>query len=177
MAECTAHNGFVVGSIPTKPNTFYIFMKFELKSYKVLKIKYYLKQNNFFFFFAIASLNLKNWVLIEQALKKSNLKYYRLINTITKKLLKKSIYKNYCLIINSLTMFVNSKQITTELKNWINLENFLSLLCVKLNNKMYSVAQLKTLNSLDYKINISLFFQSLILQLMFCFRAFIVSKP
>jgi hypothetical protein len=143
-------------------------MKFELKFYKVLKIKYYLKKNYYFFFFATTSPNLIKWRLIEQALKKSNLKYYRLINSVTRKILKKSIYKNYRQLINSLTMFVYSEKTTVvKLKN---IENSVTLLCIKLNNKMYSIAQLKKFNFFNYKTNILLFFQSLILQLIFCFK-------
>ena len=146
-------------------------MKFELKTYKVLKIKYYLKKNKIFFFYAVTSLNLKSWLVIEQTLKKSNLNYYRLSNTLTIKTMKTSIYTNFKQILHSLTMFVNPKPNTTlNLKKLINLEKVLTLLNIKLNNKMYSILQLKNLNSLDYNHIVLRIFRFFIVYLTYAFK-------
>jgi len=142
-------------------------MKFELKTYKVFKIKYYLKKNKLFFFYAATSLNLKNWLVIEQTLKKSNLNYYRLSNTLAVKTMKASIYTNFKQLIHSLTMFVNPKPKTTlKLKKLINLEKVLTLLSVKLNNKIYSISQLKILNSLNYNYTVLRLFHFFIVYLI-----------
>jgi hypothetical protein len=146
-------------------------MEFELKSYKVFKIKSYLKKNTLFFFYTTTSLNLKNWLLIEQTLKVSNLNYYRLFNTLTRKTLKKSVYINYKQLIHSLTMFVSPKSATTlKLKKLINLETVLTMISIKLNNKIYSVCQFKKLNLLNYNTNMLLLFHSLISHLTYSFR-------
>ena len=146
-------------------------MKFELKTYKVFKIKYYLKKNKLFFFYTATSLNLKNWLVIEQTLKKSNLNYYRLSNTLAVKTMKASIYTNFKQLIHSLTMFVNPKPKTTlKLKKLINLEKVLTLLSVKLNNKIYSISQLKNLNSLNYNYTVLRLFQFFIIYLTNAFK-------
>ena len=56
--ERTAHNGFVVGSSPTKPSQ--QEMDFNLKTYKYFRIKRYLKEINFFFFFQVAPVDNEN---------------------------------------------------------------------------------------------------------------------
>jgi hypothetical protein len=146
-------------------------MKFELKTYKVFKIKYYLKQNKLFFFYAATSLNLKNWLLIEQTLKKSNLNYYRLSSTLAIKTMKKSIYTNFKQQIHSLTMLVSPKhKIPLRLKKLTNLEKALTLLSVKLNNKIYSISQLKNLNSLKYNQTVLKLFQFFIIYLTYAFK-------
>jgi len=147
-------------------------MKFELKTYKVLKIKYYLKKNKLFFFYATASLNLKNWLVIEQTLKKSDLNYYRLFNTLAVKTINGSKYKNFKQLIHSLTMFVNPKpnKTTLNLKKLINLEKGLTLLNVKLNNNIYSISQLKNLNSLKFNHTVLRLFQLFIIYLTYAFK-------
>jgi hypothetical protein len=146
-------------------------MKFELKTYKILKKKYFLKQNKLFFFYAATSLNLKNWLAIEQTLKKSNLNYYRLSNTLAIKTMKSSIYVNFKQLIHSLTMFVNPKpKATLKLKQLRNLEKALTLLSVRLNNKIYSISQLKGLNSLDYNFTVLRLFQFFIIYLTYSFK-------
>ena len=152
-------------------------MEFELKAYKIFKIKSYLKKNIFFFFYTTTSLNLKTWILIEQVFKISDLNYYRLFNTLTRKTLKKSTYKNYRHLIHSLTMFVSPKStITLKLKKLIKLETVLTMLSIKLNNKIYSVCQFKKMNLLNYTANILLLFHSLIMHLLYCFRINIPHK-
>ena len=146
-------------------------MKFELKTYKVFKIKYYLKKNKLFFFYASTSLSLKNWFIIEQTLKKSELTYYRLSNTLARKTMKISIYTNFKQLIHSLTMFVNPNSKTIlMLKKLINLEKILTLLSVKLNNKIYSISQLKNLNSLNYTNTVLRLFQLVIVYLTYTFK-------
>ena len=146
-------------------------MKFKLKAYKVFKTKYYLKQKKLFFLYAATSLNVKNWLTVEQTLKKSNLNYYRLSNTLAIKTMKASIYTNYKQLINSLTILVNTGSKTAlELKKLINLKNILTLLSIKLNNKIYSISQLKNLNSLDYNQAVLRLFQFFIIYLTYAFK-------
>jgi len=146
-------------------------MKLELKIYKVSKVKHYLTKNKLFFFYTATSLNLKNWLIIEQTLKNSKLEYYRVSNTLAIKTLKASIYINFKQLIHSLTMFVNPKLKTIlKLKKLINLEKVLTLLSIKLNNKIYSSLQLKNLNFLNYKYTILRVFQFFIVYLTYVFK-------
>ena len=141
-------------------------MEFELKTYKVFKIKYYLKKNNLFFFYTTTSLDLQNWLPVEQTLKKSNLNYYRLFNTLAIKTIKASIYKNFKQLIHSVTMFVNPQPtISLKLKILVNLEKILTLLSIKLNNKIYSISQLENLIFLNYNFNILQLYQFFIIYL------------
>jgi hypothetical protein len=70
LVERTAHNGFVVGSNPTKPiliNTI-IKMQLNLKNYQISQTKKYLKKNNFFTFIVPFS-KIHKMVIVEQELK------------------------------------------------------------------------------------------------------------
>ena len=74
-------------------------------------------------------------------------------------------------------MFVSPKStITLKLKKLIKLETVLTMLSIKLNNKIYSVCQFKKMNLLNYTTNILLLFHSLIMHLLYCFRINIPHK-
>lgn len=146
-------------------------MEFELKTYKVLKIKYYLKKNKLFFFYITTSLDLQNWLPVEQTLKKSSLNYYRLSNTLAIKTIKASIYINFKHFIHSLTMLVNPRPTTPlKLKNLVNLEKVLTLLSIKLNNKIYSISQLENLIFLNYNFNILQLYKFFIIYFVSTFK-------
>ena len=146
-------------------------MKFELKTYKVFKTKYYLKQKKLFFFYATTSLNVKSWLRIEQTLKNSGLNYYRLSNTLTIKTMEASTYSNFKQLIYSPTMLVDPKPKTAlKLKKLINLNKVLTLLCIKLNNKLYSILQLKNLHFLDYNKTVLKLFHIFIIYLTYAFK-------
>ena len=132
-------------------------MDFKFKVYQKSRLKNYFKNNDFFLLFHSAKLNLTRWVPVEQNLKKLKLGYYKPLNKITAKTFTSSIYKNFSSNIAGFIMFVNSYSKNTEL-NLISLTKslkpFFTLVSIKLNNKIYSTAQLKGLNDLSYKKSI-----------------------
>ena len=169
MVERAAHDGFVVGSSPARPIFQFIYlplnrMDFNLKNYQRFKLKKYFKNNDFFFVFHSAKLNLNKWTSVEQNLKKLQLKYYKPLNRITSKTLKHSIFKNFSSSIGGFVLFVNSspenKDLSLKTILKILKSNFV-LISVKLNNKIYSPAQLKGMNDLSYKKNVFNFYRSL----------------
>ena len=131
-------------------------MDFNLKDYQIFKLKKYFKNNDFFFLFHSAKLSLNQWTIIEQNLKKLKLSYYKTLNGTALKTLKNSIYKNISSVISSFVVFINPKFKTTEFDLDLlikNLKPSFSLISLKLNNKIYSPAQLKGVKSLSYKKN------------------------
>merc|ERR1711862_964603 len=136
-------------------------MDFNSKDYQTAKLKNFFKINGFFFFFHSAKLNLNQWIHTEKNLK---LNYSKVLNGITLKLFKNSIYANISSIICSFVLFINSNFKTTELKfNLIkkDLKPSFELISVKLNNRIYSISQLKGLNIFSYKKNVSNLYGSL----------------
>jgi|JI61114BRNA_FD_contig_121_56663_length_8984_multi_7_in_0_out_0_8 hypothetical protein len=121
-------------------------MKFTVKSYKLTKIENYFKISNFFFL--ANTITPKNNIKTAQELKKSNLNYYKLYNTLTKRIIKNSIFYNYQPLINGLIMIV-IPQDNKNIKPRIN--EFIILLGVKLNNKIYSVDQIRSIIKFDFK--------------------------
>lgn len=138
-------------------------MKFTLKSYKTSKTKNYLKANNLFFFFSGVNRNSDDWVKTEQGLKTINFNYYKVFNKTANKTLQSSIYNNIKPVINGITFFIKPAVTLKPLSKEVMLTQFEPLLFmilgVKFNNKIYSVAQLKKINSLDYSQNKLLIYQ------------------
>ena len=131
-------------------------MDFNLKDYQIFKFKKYFKNNNFFFLFHSAKLNLNQWTVTEQNLKKLKLNYYKTLNGTTLKTLKNSIYRNVSPVISSFVVFIDPKFKTTEFNLDSLIKSFsssFSLISLKLNNKIYSPVQLKGVKSLSYKKN------------------------
>lgn len=136
-------------------------MEFNLKTYKHLKIKYYFKKINFFFFFHGTSLNSINWTKIEQLLNKDDLKYFRVFNTLMITLIKNSIFKNLTILIHGPILLLHTNNTRLTLKKLNNISLWISLLCLKLNNKVYSKKQIKKLKRLSYLENVHLFYNSM----------------
>jgi ribosomal protein L10 len=135
-------------------------MDFNLKTYKCLKIKYYFKKINFFFFFHGTSLNSTNWVKVEQLLNKDELKYFRVLNTLLINVLNNSIFKNLIILIHGPIVLVHTNSTKLIFKKFYNISPWISLLGLKLNNKIYSKKQIKTLKKLSYVENVYGFYNS-----------------
>lgn len=154
MVERAAHNGFVVGSNPARPiQSFSLTMDFNFKTYQIIKLKKYFKNNGLFLLFHSAKLNSTKWTFTEQNLKKLKLNYYKPLNKTTITTFKNSIYKNFSSSIAGFILLVNSSYKITAL-NLTSIVKSLSpsftLVSIKLNNKVYSTSQLKRLNDLSY---------------------------
>jgi hypothetical protein len=136
-------------------------MSFNLKFYKRLKIQYYFRKINFFFFYHGTSLNSIDWIQIEQLLNKNELKYFRMTNTLMINILKDSIFKNLHVLIHGPIILLNTNNTKLIVKKLENMSTWISLLCLKLNTKIYSKKQIKNLKTLSYIENIFLFFNSM----------------
>jgi hypothetical protein len=140
-----------------------------MKTYKLNKTKNYIKDNNLVFFFNGINKNSNNGLLTEQKLKTLKLNYYKIFNKTTIKSLKKSIYYSTIPMVYGIIFFIKPHSETQALsvKNISNnLEPlFLTVLALKLNNKIYSAKQIKNNNSFNYKENKLLMSQFLITNL------------
>lgn len=170
MVERTAHNGFVVGSNPTKPIKYilikillYIYinkMKLKLKEFNALKIANHLYNHRLIFFFQGVNLKTKSWINIEQYFNEKKLKYYQLNNSIAGLYLKNSIFKNITPLINNNNFFVF---IDSRIKSNFNSKHFLNLdsgfyaLLTKFNNNFYFLNKKFFTAGLNYNILIKKF--------------------
>lgn len=139
-------------------------MDFNLKKYRVLKVKKNFKKSELIFFVNSAKIKSSKWIKIEKQLKKLKLKYYQIFNTTTFKTIQNSIYININQIISGVVLLIKPiyKSTPIELKL---IKKFLDvlfvLLCIKLNNKVYTTAQFKNLNNLSYKKTVFNFYGNL----------------
>lgn len=139
-------------------------MKFELKRYKLKTTTAYFQKKPIFLLFNVANLNSKQWLKIEQAFFNHNLNYIKIYNTLTKLFLKKSIFLRFKSIINGNLCFIslkNKTQNNLNIQEIIKIDSTMSFLGLKLNNKVYSATQLKTISTLNYKKNVQFLNQSL----------------
>ena len=127
-------------------------MDYNLKNYQILKTKNYFKKNKFFFVLQSSKINLKEEIQLEQKIKTLKLKHYKILNGISSKTLKNSIYIKYYNLISGLMLFIKPSFKSTSIK-LIELKKDLKflLLTVKLNNKMYSVSQINSIKEFSYK--------------------------
>lgn len=170
MVEHAAHNGIVVGSNPAKP--IIKIMHFESRDYQFLKIKQHLK-NKFLLFSNGANKTSQDWLVVEQTLSNANLKYYKIYNKIASKVLKNSIYKNIGQMIKGTFFFLKLSETSLQLnkqKLFDSLKSVLfTLLSIKLNNKVYSITQIKNIKSLKYKNNMALLYQFFLVNLKYVY--------
>jgi len=138
-------------------------MELITRHYKINKIKNYIRTNQIFFLFNGITLKFYDWILIEQAFKNMNFKYYKIFNKTATKTLNNSVYRQIRTTINGITFFIrlvaNVKSLTKKLL-FNNFEPLLfSLVVLRINNKVYSSKQLKITCSLNYETNIILKYQ------------------
>jgi hypothetical protein len=146
-------------------------MNFELKDYKHLKLKEYFYKINFFFFFSGINLKANNWIKIEQELNKLGLNYNKINNNLALNLLKNSIFNNTIPLVNGpIILILINKIKKLSLKNLTDINPLISLLCLRINNKIYLKAQIRNLVSLDYSKNILIFQKALKLFLKIPFK-------
>jgi len=140
-------------------------MDFNLKTYKLLKIKHYIRTRNVLFFFHGISTNNKNWIKIEQILVNNELDYYRIYNSIASNTLNNSVFKSLTPLINGPIILINDQNfkkfsiVPKKLKK-VNLP--MHFLCLKLNDKLYTKKQINNLTKLTYIENVSSLHTSLL---------------
>ena len=147
-------------------------MSFNLKTYKLLKIKNYFKKINFLFFFQGTSLNKTNRIKTEQLFNKEKLKYFQILNSLTIKVMKNSILKNLTPLIHGSILLVHTNRKKLTLKKLSNISILINLLCLRLNNKIYSKNQIKNLKKLSYIENIYRFYNSMQMNLKMLYYIF-----
>lgn len=143
-------------------------MDFNSKTYQIVKLKKYFKNESLFLLFNSTKSNSIKWTSIEQSLKKLKLDYNKFLNKITIKTLKNSIYKNFTSNIAGFILLLNSSCKATEL-NLTSISKVLKssfvLVSIKLNNKIYSPTQVKGLSELSYNKSVFNFYKVLDKQL------------
>lgn len=150
-------------------------MHFEFRDYQFSKIKQFLK-NKFLLFSNGANQNSQNWLIVEQELSNSNLKYYKIYNKIALKVFKNSIYKEIKQMIKGTFFFLKlgeTSVLMNKHKLFKELESIsFTLLSVKLNNKIYSIVQLKNIKSLNYRNNVAVLYQFFLVNLkhVYCIK-------
>jgi len=139
-------------------------MDFNLKKFRVLKVKKKLKNSELIFFFNSAKIKSNKWIKIEKQLKKLKLKYSQIFNNTTFKTIKNSIYTNINQLFSGVILLITPAHKSSQIELQTNkkfLDSLFVLLCIKLNNKVYTTTQLKNLNTLSYKKTVFNFYGNL----------------
>ena len=138
-------------------------MLLKKKNYETLKVKTYLKNDKLVFFFNGVNRNSKKLLRVEQELKSLGYCSYKVLNKIALKTLNNSIHLNTKPLFNGLKFFIKPSKKPYKLTRNIFQKNFEPLLflimAVKINNRIYSRTQLKSLHSIKYNENKLLLYQ------------------
>lgn len=140
-------------------------MKLNLKEYQKKKIKQYLKNVSLTILAINANRRAQSWTGMEQELKKLKFTYYKICNKTTTKIMKNSANINFANIINSTFFFLKPthNKVKINKKTFQQLGSILfSLLAIKLSKKIYTLDQSRNIPLLNYKKNMSIFYQFLI---------------
>ena len=92
---------------------------------------------------------------------KEELKCSQVLNSLMIKIIKNSIFKNISVLIHGLILLLHTNNTKLSLQQLDNISVLINLLCLKLNNKVYSKRQVKNLKQLSYIENIYLFYSSM----------------
>ena len=143
-------------------------MKLNFRNYQKTKIKSLLKNNNFLLFSIGANQNSSNWIALEQNLHKLAINYTKIYNNITTKILHDSIGKKSKKMVSSTFFFLKPKNIAKLIKstllNELNVNKFY-VVAIYLNKKIYTISQLKRINSFHYKKNVAIIYQFLLVSI------------
>jgi hypothetical protein len=143
----------------------------KLKTYQTIKIKHYLKNESLLIFANGINQKAQKWIKVEQGLKKMQINYFKTYNKIIIKTMGNSIFSRTVNLINGPFFLLKPKAKTILNKNIILKETLDSLkfrlLSIKLNNKIYSIPQIKNINSFNNKETIAILYQFLLVHLKF----------
>lgn len=132
-------------------------MNKKFKAYKLCKIKQFLKKYPIFLISHTLNLNSKDWSIVNKKLITFNLKSYKLNNTLTNNTLTNSTFLNFKPILSGSLCFIypkTSNSFEPNFQDLLKLNKTMPILGIKLNQKIYSINQLSTIYTLNYKKNI-----------------------
>ena len=138
--------------------------KIIFKKYKLEKSKKQIKYNKIGFLFHATNSDSIKKLKLDQNLEKNNFKSIKIKNNLLKIVLKTSIFSKQCHLINGSLCFLyysNPKIINGKFKNIFKVDPGLSLIAIKLNNKIYSINQLKKITTVNYVENLKIFSKTL----------------
>lgn len=134
-------------------------MNKNFKIYKLCKIKTFIKKHPLILISHTLNLNSYNWLKIEQKLINSNLKYYKIKNTVTRQALTNSIFLNILPALNGSLCLIypkNKKKFDENFQALIEINKTMPVFALKLNKKIYSKNQLSNVSTLSYEKNIKI---------------------
>ena len=139
-------------------------MKLNFRTYQKTQTKSIFKKSNFLLIAIGANQSATNWIVIEQNLHKLDVSYTKIYNNVTTKIFHDSVAKKLKNTINSTVFFLTHKNLNKMIKSSLLHEiktNKFDVVALKLNKKLYAMPQLQKLNSLHYKKNVAVLYQSL----------------
>ena len=154
MVEHIAHDGFVVGSNPTKPKN----MELTPKKHKKTKIKSILKKTKILFLFHSIYENNKRWIKSEQNLFKNNLNFHWLDTSILSLILKNSVFFNLTNLISGSIILLYFKNFSSKkflIKDFFKISAKLRMTCVIIKKRAYHLKSILNLTTLKFINNIN----------------------
>ena len=136
-----------------------IFKEFELK-----KTINQIKNNQIVFFFHSTDLDSADKLKLDQNLKQKNFKLIKIKNNLFKIMSKDSVFNYQRNLVNGSMCLLYQNENTSineQFKNILKIDPNLTLVAIKLNNRVYSKNQLNKVTTINYLKNLKLFAKTL----------------
>ena len=136
------------------------------KQYNYNRTKKLLNNTTMTFILNCDNLKSSDINLLQEVLLQNQVKHYKPKNNLAKKVLKDSVFLNIEFLLKGLVILVQPNKISNtvgiDIFNPSKLDKSLNLMCLVINNNVYSTNEVKSLNSSCYKKTINSFCTSLL---------------
>ena len=138
-------------------------LKFEFKKKQFLKVSNNFTNKNLIIFSNGSRQRFKKWLKYEQFLHDLGLMHKKLYNKFALNLIKNSIYYKIKTLINGMVYILKHMIKNNILSKNLETQPYFYSLIIKLNNKIYTLIQIKKLNIFNFYTKILLLYKILIL--------------
>ena len=138
-------------------------MHFNLKTYQTFKVKRFLKENKNIIVYVCPDYNSQITVKLTKLFALKGLSYLKVINKVTVKMLKRSIFSRYASLVTGPVIVVSLKDSKKRLSLFelINLSDKLHFVCVRVKSRFYTSLEINNMSTLDSHLTYSSFKKSI----------------
>lgn len=139
-------------------------MNFNLKTYQAFKVKRFLKENKNVIVYVCPEYNSQIKVKLTKLFAVKGLSYLKVINKVSVKMLKRSVFSRYASLITGPVILVslNGSKKSLFLSELINLSTRLHFVCMRVKLRFYTSLELNKMSTVDSHLTYTNFKKSVL---------------